>query len=127
MPLSLSHHSGQKLPVSRAVLVPLKNAVLNEEYELSVAVVSSREMRTLNRRHREKDATTDILSFSLSDRSGEIVLCVPEIRKQAPTFGRTVKNFTQFLFIHGLLHLKGLRHGSTMEHEERKFGKKFNI
>src|SRR3989338_6569316 len=119
--------SPKKLPVSRCVLLSMKNAVLGETYSLNVAFVSGRLIRAMNRNYRNKDEVTDILSFPLERNIGEIVLCIPEIRRQAPQFGRDFKNFAAFLFIHGLLHLKGMRHGSTMERQERKFRKKFNV
>jgi len=105
----------------------MKDAVLGKDYELSVAVVTPTAMRAVNRRYRGKDHATDILSFPLTNQSGEMMFCVAEIRSRAPDFGRTVANFTSFLFIHGLLHLKGFRHGSTMERQEQKFRRLFKI
>jgi ssRNA-specific RNase YbeY (16S rRNA maturation enzyme) len=42
-------------------------------------------------------------------------------------FGMTMRTFTAFLVIHGMLHLKGLEHGSTMETAERKYMKQFGF
>src|SRR3989344_7071098 len=117
--LSLSSSpSSQKLPVSRAVLLSIKSAVLTKGYRLSVAAVPPQEIRRLNKVYRKKDSVTDILSFSLEKDCGEIVLCPQEIKRQRLQFGRTYRNFTLFLFIHGLCHLKGYAHGSRMEREE---------
>ena len=102
-------------------------AILGERYEASITFVSPREMRRLNRLYRGKDEATDILSFSLGKRFGEILLCASEIRKEAKHFGRSPANFLLFLLIHGLLHLKGLRHGSKMERTERILRKKFGV
>lgn len=61
--------------------------------------------------------TSNVLAFPLSKTSGEIVIC-----KAA------AKPYTaDFLFIHGLLHLKGYKHGGIMEREEAKLIKKFGI
>lgn len=113
--------------ISRAFLLDAKDAVLGKSYELSVAFVASVEMKKLNKRFRQKFEATDILSFPLSPASGEIVFCMEEVEAQAPLFERTSANFLKFLFIHGLLHLKGYRHGSRMERQEIKFRKKFGI
>ncbi|MDO8620387.1 MAG: rRNA maturation RNase YbeY [bacterium] len=113
--------------VSRAFLLEAKNAVLGKRYELSVAFVTSSLMKAYNKKFRGKPVPTDILSFPLSALSGEILFSMAEVRKQAPLFGRTPENFLSFLFIHGLIHLKGYTHGSTMEAQEKKFRKKFNI
>ena len=103
--------------VLRTFFVFAEHTALGKDYELSVAFVDEREMRRLNKQYRGKPSSTDILSFSLSKYSGEIVFCMKGIAKQAPLFGRTTLNYLKFLFIHGLLHLKGYAHGSRMELE----------
>jgi len=45
----------------------------------------------------------------------------------APKFDRPYDNFLTFLFIHGLVHLKGFNHGPKMEQMEQKFRKLFNV
>ena len=61
--------------------------------------------------------TSNVLSFELSEDSGEILIC-PDAA--AP--------YTlAYLFIHGCLHLKGLAHSDTMEREEDRILKKFGI
>lgn len=114
-------------PLTRAFLLSAKNKILGARYELSVAFISSREMRRLNKMYRGADVPTDVLSFSLGADAGEILLCASEARKHSPSFGRTSPDFLQFLFIHALVHLKGYQHGATMECEEEKFRKKFSI
>lgn len=105
----------------------MKNAVLGPGYDLSVAFVDVREMKRLNRKYRRKSCSTDVLSFPLSRTSGEIVFSMTDVAKKAPLFGRRPSNFLAFLFIHGLVHLKGYAHGSRMEREEEKIRRKFNI
>lgn len=105
----------------------MKNEVLGADYELSLVFVGNRKMQALNNEHRQKDKATDILSFPLSDTSGEIFICLPEVRSHAHLHSRTPENYLGFLFIHGLLHLRGMSHGSKMEQEERKYSSLFNI
>ena len=105
----------------------MKNAVLGKRYRLDVALVDRAEIRRLNRTYRGRNSSTDILSFPLSPDEGQIVLCLSEVAAQARFFSRAPSNFLKFLFIHGLLHLKGMTHGGRMEREEEKFRKKFNI
>ena len=111
-----------RLPFER-----MKNAVLGTTYELSVAVVGNARMKALNNTYRKKKYVTDILSFELSPRSGEILLNIPAAEKKARENGLNRRDYFGFLFIHGLLHLKGRHHGSIMEREEKKFCKKFDI
>jgi len=105
----------------------IKNAILGKEYDLSLAFVSAAAIRKLNRTYRGFDKATDILSFPFSKKDGEIYICRSEMRKEAEKFGRTPDNFLYFLFIHGLVHLKGFDHSSTMERIEARFRKKFNV
>ena len=108
-----------KLP--RLPFVYIKEAILGKKYELSVSFISARAQRVLNRDYRGKDSTTNILSFSLSKTSGEITFDLARVKKDAPLFDMSYREFLKFLFIHGLLHLKGYEHGSTMEKEEKKW------
>lgn len=112
---------------SRALLLRIKNATLGKKYELSIAFVRPKEMRQLNQAYRGKDAPTDILAFPLRTAAGEILFCRDEVKRRAGAFKRTYRNYLLLLFIHGLLHLKGMEHGGRMEREERKFQKRFGI
>lgn len=105
----------------------IKEAVLGKRYELSFAFVTKSEIKRLNLIYRNKNKPTDILSFSLSDSSGEIVICKEVARERSTLYKRKSQNFIYFLFIHGLLHLKGFDHGDIMEKEEIKFRKEFGI
>ena len=117
----------QKPRVPRVLLRKMKDTVLGKRYELSVAFVASAEIRKHNVRLRGQPSPTDILSFPLAQNSGEILFSLTEVKKQARLFHRTPSNFLLFLFIHGLLHLKGYEHGSRMEREEEKIRKEFGI
>jgi len=99
--------------------------ILGKEYELSIVFVGEKRSRTINRTYRHKDKATNVLSFPLSPKSGELVLCMPIVKKECVQFERTEKQHLLMLFIHGLLHLKGLDHGSTMESEERRVAARF--
>jgi len=81
----------------------------------------------LNRIYRGKNKPTNVLSFPLGKTSGEIVIDLKTARIEAPKFGESFQSFVGYLFIHGLLHLKGLPHGRTMETKEQKIRKMFLI
>lgn len=104
----------------------IKKEVLGEKYELSVIFAPKKMAQELNKAHREKDYVPNVLSFPLSKTSGEIFINLETVKKEAPLFEQTYTKFLGFIFIHGLLHLKGMDHGSTMEKYEKKFCKKFN-
>ncbi len=107
--------------------VAMKEAVLGKKYELSVIIVGKKEIQKLNNEYREINKPTDILSFPLSDSFGEMYINPEMTELEAKKFDRDYDNFFAFIFIHGLVHLKGFDHGSTMEGIEARFRKKFGI
>ena len=105
----------------------IKDSVLGRSYELSVALISASEARALTRRLKKKDRASNVLAFPLGKKSGEVVLCPATARAEAAAYGYAPRDFLAYLFIHGLLHLKGLRHGATMEKLERRILKRFGF
>jgi len=99
----------------------LKNDILGKNYSLSIAYVSEKKSREINKKYRGKDKATNVLSFSLRKNAGELVLCKAVIKKEAKNLGRTMPEWLGFLVIHGMLHLKGLKHGKKMEKLEKKY------
>lgn len=91
-----------------ALFTKIKNYVLGKEYDLSLAYLPLKEMREVTIRTKKKDHVSNVLSFPLSPTSGEILIC------KAAAKPYTV----EYLFIHGLLHIKGMKHGATMERTE---------
>ncbi len=103
----------------------IKNEIIGSDYDLTVIFIGRRRALTLNKKYRKKDYIPNILSFPLTNINGEIFIC-PEVAKtEAPDFNMTFENYLSFLLIHGLLHLKGLQHGVTMEKLEEKYIKLF--
>jgi probable rRNA maturation factor len=105
----------------------IKLAALGKNYSLNLIIASPARLKKLNTIYRDKEYATDILSFPVSEKEGEIYISLAEAKKEASKFGRTYENFLAFLFIHGCVHLKGHDHSSTMEKIEMKLRKKFNI
>lgn len=103
----------------------IKNDILGKKYSLSIAYVDQKTSKELNKKYRGKNKPTNILSFPLRKDMGEIVLCPDIIKKEAENFNRTFDQFLGFLVIHGMLHLDGMEHGSTMEESEKKYDQKY--
>jgi probable rRNA maturation factor len=122
---SLRNTTKQRIP--RLPFEDMKNAALGKSYSLSLVFCGDKLSRKLNRTHRDKDKPTNILSFPLDTENGEIFIDLRLARKQSPDFERNFENFIGFLFIHGLIHLKGYEHGSRMESEEVKMRARFKI
>ena len=80
--------------------------------DLSIAIVSDRRMRALNRQFRGKDKVTDVLSFPADSRGfmGDIVIAAGVSKRQAREAGHSAQTELRVLALHGLLHLLGYDH-----------------
>jgi probable rRNA maturation factor len=97
--------------------------------QVTVAIVSDRRMRALNRMFRGRDAVTDVLSFparpstdgvrsrpaattapGVGDWLGDIVIAGGVAARQAAAHGHSVGVEGRVLALHGLLHLLGYDH-----------------
>lgn len=125
IPVDITNRTKGKLP--RLPFSDMKKVVLGEDYTLSLVFVGTTTARKLNKQYRDKDYATDILSFPLDSKNGEIFINPDKAKIKAKEFGRSYINYLAFLFIHGLHHLKGMDHGSTMEKAEEKIRKIFSI
>ena len=93
-------------------------AVEAEAPGVTVAFVSDRAMRELNRMWRHKTGTTDVLSFPAAPADvpgeiptlGDIVISIDRASEQAQENGLTLENEIEQLVLHGLLHLCGYDH-----------------
>jgi probable rRNA maturation factor len=84
---------------------------------VSIAFIGAGSMRALNRRYRNKDYPTDVLSFSYGDARidqtpfiGEIVLSPEIAERQAIQWGVSFEKELKRLLVHGILHLLGYDH-----------------
>jgi rRNA maturation RNase YbeY len=84
-------------------------------WDISLVFVGEARALSLNKKLRGKTYVPNVLSYALSDASGEIVICPREAKRQAPSYGMTERTFIVYLFIHGILHLKGWVHSAKME------------
>ena len=120
----IANKTKDKLP--SLSFIDVKNDILGEQYSLSIACVSENKSREINKKYRKKDKATNVLSFSLRKNEGEIILCPAMIKREAKSFSKTFDQFLNLLVIHGMLHLKGMKHSSTMERTEKFYSKKYD-
>src|SRR4029077_4099224 len=102
---------------------------------VTVLVTTSRELQTLNRRFRHKDAPTDVLSFP-SDMvatrhfAGDVAISADIAARNARRFGHSTADEVKILTLHGLLHLAGYDHESDhggMARREQRLRKKLGL
>jgi probable rRNA maturation factor len=82
--------------------------------EVSVLFCADRRMRSLNRRYRGKDRSTDVLAFPAGSDGGaflgDIVISVPYASREARRRAEPGRREIDRLLVHGLLHLMGYDH-----------------
>ena len=88
--------------------------------DLSIAIVGDRVTRRLNRECLGADRTTDVLAFPDKDKDcfGEIIICLPQVRRQAKKYSGSTEKELIFVLAHGLLHLLGFS-DDTARRKER--------
>lgn len=101
--------------------IKIKDKILGKNYELSLVFTNPKLSRKLNRIYRGKDKPANVLAFPISKHLGEIFIDLKTAKKEAGNFGMNFKKFVSYLFIHALLHLKGMSHSSKMNKAENKF------
>ena len=122
VPLTL----GVKSLVRRAVEETLRFEGFAHDAEISVTFTDNEGIRELNRRFREIDRPTDVLSFPLLTEErvegrvalGDVVISLERAREQAEEFGHGFEREVAFLCAHSVLHLLGYDHETSPEDEE---------
>ncbi len=97
----------------------------------SVIFVDDEEIHRINKEYRHVDRVTDVISFAFEDNEekiynnirilGDIYICIPQMKRQATSYGHSEKRELSFLCVHGLLHLLGYDHMNESE-EKIMFG-----
>ncbi len=106
----------QQVP-PRAKLRRWASAALKRNAQVTLRIVGAREARTLNRRYRNKDYATNVLTFIYEGvnggrrpLTGDIALCAPVVVREALAQGISRDAHYAHLVVHGMLHLQGHDH-----------------
>ena len=82
--------------------------------EISVALLDDASMMELNRRYRDQNSTTDVISFALHEGDeavlGDIYVNHEQAARQAAVLGGPLEEEFARLAIHGTLHVLGYDH-----------------
>lgn len=93
-------------------------------HELAMRIVDEQEGRELNRRFRQIDHATNVLSFPADANGfarlsrqplGDIVICGPVVEREASEQGKDIANHWTHMIVHGALHLLGYDHQTDEE------------
>jgi probable rRNA maturation factor len=107
-------------------------AVGKPEWSATIAFVSDKKIRELNRQFRGIDKATDVLSFPAEENLnlGDIAISVQTAASQAKENGLSLDKEIAQLILHGLLHLNGYDHetdNGEMNRLELKLRRKLEI
>jgi len=112
---------------SRSTLRRWATLALERDAVIVLRFVGTTEGRRLNREFRGQDHATNVLTFDYMETPvrADIVICVPVVRMEARTQGKTFRDHLAHLVIHGLLHAQGHDHVSPgqaqrMERREKR-------
>lgn len=113
-----------KMAIQEAVVGVLEKQNVTGRVEIEVVIAGDRKMHELNKKYRNIDDTTDVLSFALEEsgrlgfvaapdkvlRLGSIVISHPQAVEDAAMEGTSVDDEINFLVSHGTNHLLGIHH-----------------
>ena len=91
----------------------------------SMLITTAGDMRQLNKQYRDKDKTTNVLSFPMESPEevdicllGDIVLCAKVIKQEATLQSKSEGSHWAHMVVHSMLHLQGFDHVSSDEAEK---------
>ena len=106
---------------------------------INLRLLNDKEMRKLNMQFRQKDKTTNVLSFPNDDISvkqtkniGDIAISIEYVKAEAKKEGKTFDDHIIHMLAHGVYHILGYDHinnelAMIMEKKEINILKKINI
>lgn len=117
---------GLRLLVRKCCQAVLASENFEKDAEVSVSFVDNEEIHRLNKIYRNKDASTDVLSFPLGENGnydinqetgasllGDVVISMETAVKQAHIYGHSLEREVGFLTVHSMLHLLGYDHETS--------------
>lgn len=109
---------------SKAIRMTLKACKKYSSGEISIIMVSDKEIKQLNRKYRNVNRITDVISFKIDgeginkeELTGDIYIANNRSRRQAKEQGNSWEKELAYLVAHGVLHLHGY---SDYEPSKRK-------
>ena len=115
--------TGVRMLVRRCCHAVLVQENFEGSAEISVTFVDDEQIKELNKKHRDIDKSTDVLSFPLGENGkydvnpetgakilGDIVISMETAVRQAEEYGHPLQREVAFLTVHSMLHLLGYDH-----------------
>jgi len=128
--------TGVRMLVRRCCNAVLRMEEFPDAVEVNVNFVDNEQIYELNKKHRNKEESTDVLSFPLGENGkydtnpesgmkmlGDIVISMETAVEQSTQFGHSLQREIAYLTVHSMLHLLGYDHekgGLEMVHMREK-------
>lgn len=112
---------------------------------LSITLSNEEYIHKINKETRKVDKPTDVLSFPMFEKNeipktktgipdvlGDIIICIPIVKKQAIEYEHSFKRELAYMLVHGFYHLMGYDHieekdKQKMREKEENILSKLNI
>ena len=115
--------TGIRMLIRRCCHAVLRMEEFYDPAEISVTFVDNEQIRELNAQYRNKDTSTDVLSFPMGEDGvydinhdtgakilGDIVISMETAQEQAERYGHGLDREVGYLTAHSMLHLLGYDH-----------------
>lgn len=132
MKLSLSLQQTFQVPelvlkrayLKKVIETTLRHIDVDQDCEIGIACVDEDESHRLNLEYRQKDKSTNVLSFpsdlpeevlNILDAwpMGDLVICIPVVCTEATEQLKTPIEHFSHMLVHGILHLMGYDHETS--------------
>lgn len=116
-----SRYKINRKKIKEVVISVLLKQGISTPTEVSVAIIGNRKMRALNKKYRDIDKSTNVLSFSQTEGDvmlqppdklylGDIVLSYPKVVEECARDNMLIDDRVNELVEHSLMHLLGFHH-----------------
>lgn len=106
------------------------NGIKNKKVEVSLNLVGKAKIKELNKKYRNTNEVTDVLSFPLEESRfkkhailplGDIFICLPFAVQESKRQNISLEKELAWLTIHGFLHLLGYDHEKSATGKKKMF------
>ena len=93
----------------------------NTKLYVSIILTNDEEIRKINKKYREIDKATDVLSFPMFEKNeissvteeevlGDLIISIERVKEQAEEYGHSFERELAYMLVHGFYHLMGEDH-----------------
>lgn len=108
-----------------------------EKLYVSVILTNNEEIHKINKKYRNVDKPTDVLSFPMFEKEeieyiiknkqthkeilGDVIISIPKVEEQSEEYGHSFERELAYMMVHAFYHLMGYDH---IEEEDKKVMRK---